>query len=512
MLRTVNRSMIGKIVTLAPNDDISSVRDRIEWARADRVVLVLALEKGARAWREIDFELIRRAETQFGCQIAIISSSLSQRQLAQSAGMITFRSIAQAVGRKWITNDNVEPIERTTPPRRFLPSTLRRFFPRRSWFRIGLRVLTALATVAIVGAAGLVLLPTAKVTLTASSQDISIIIPVTLDAQIDKVDVESRKVPAHRVDVVVEDTGTASTTGAKDIPSGKAKGTILLLNSLSTPFKVPRNTVVRTSSASVAIRFITLNDVEVPPVGRVEVAVQALEDGPGGNVPANQINRVEGMPSLAVRVLNPQATNGGGLETVHAVTLEDYKRARAAAMDKLLQTALNKMKLDPEVIRNGWYIIANTLFIADIQDETYDRFVTEQADEVKLNLRLQVAGLAVAPRDMDSVARTIIADKVPTGYSLLEVSTERGDVAEEGTGLLTEFFVTAHARAGARIDENEVKNLVRGRTIPDAQSALLQKFSLKGNPSITVGPDWLLRYTNRMPFVTLRIETTVRRE
>ncbi len=509
--------MIGKIVTLTADDDLAGARDRIEWSRADRVVLVLGASHahgahGAHKWREVDFDLIRRAGVEFGCEIAIVSSSLALRQLAGNAGLITFRTTAQAIGRKWIANGNVDPIERTTPLRRFIPDTLRRFFPRRNWFLIGLRLLMTLATVAIVSAAALVVAPTAKVTLTASSQDISTIIPVSLDAQIDKVDVESRRIPAHRIDVVVEDTGTASTTGAKDIPKGKAQGTVLFFNILATPFKVPQNTVVRTSSASVAIRFVTLSDVEVPPAGHIAVAVQALEDGPGGDVPANQINQVEGMPALAVRVLNSQPTSGGGIETVHAVTLEDYKRARAAAMDKLLQVALDKMMIDPEVIRNGWHVVPNTLFIADIQDETYDRFVTEQADEVKLNLRLQVAGLAVAPGDLDTVAKTVIADKVPTGYSLLDVSTARGDVAEEGTGLRTEFFITARARAGALIDENEVKKLVRGKTVADAQSALLQKFSLKGNPLITVGPDWLLRYLNRMPFVTLRIETAVNRE
>ena len=504
--------MIGKIVALAPEDDIAGIRDRIEWAQADRVALVLSHAKGARNLREIEFDLIRRIGNELGSEIAIVSSQFSQRQLASNAGLLTFRNIGQAVTRKWIANENVDHVARITARRHFKIGTLRRFFPRRNWFSIFFRLFLALGTATIVTGAGLVVVPSAKVTMTASSQDISMIIPVSLDAQIEAVDMESRKVPAHRIDVVVEDTGIASTTGAKDIAKGRSRGTGLFFNSLSTPFKVPKNTVVRTSSASVAIRFVTLSDIEVPPAGRLEVAVQALEDGPGGNVPANQINRVEGMPALAVRVLNPQPTNGGGIQTVRAVTLEDYNRAKVAAMDKLLLAARDKMMMDPEVARNGWFVVPNTLFIADIQDETYDRFVTEQADEVKLNLRLQVAGLAVAPGDLENVAQTVIIDKIPKGYSLLDVTTERGDVSEEGTGLRTEFFVTAHARAGAKIDENEVKKAIRGKTVADAQSTLLQLYSLKGNPSILVGPDWLLRYVNRLPFVTLRIETTVKRE
>ena len=70
----------------------------------------------------------------------------------------------------------------------------------------------------------------------------------------------------------------------------------------------------------------------------------------------------------------------------------------------------------------------------------------------------------------------------------------------------------AHGVAGAKIDENNVKWLIHGKTIAEAQSVLLQKLSLKGNPIISVEPTWLFNYTNRLPFITLRIQTQVKRE
>ena len=503
--------MIGKIIYLTPDDDPAGASDRIEWANADRVALVLP-PRPIHPWREIDFSHLFHAAQRLGCQVAVVSAHLVERQLAHDIGFITFRSVEQAVARRWVPNDDVEPIERQTPPRRFRPNSLRRFFSRRNYFLIGLRVIVALVTVAIVAGAALVIVPTAKVTLTASRQDISLIVPVTLDTQSDKVDTEAHTVPAQRVDVVVEDIASAPATGAKDIPTGKAKGVVILYNVLTTPYSVTKNTVVRTTSASVAARFVTLNDVQVPPGGQTQVPIEAIDVGPAGNAPANQINMVEGVAALAVKAINPEPTTGGGIETKRAVTLEDYARARAVLMDKLLQAALDKMKQDPEVTRNGLYVVPNTLFIADVQDETYDRFVTEQADEVKLDMRLQVAGYAVSPADLNTVARTILVDKVPSGFSLLEASTERGDVAEEGTGNRIEFFMVAHGVAGAEIDENEVKRLVRGKSISEAQSALLQALSLKGNPTISVEPDWLFQYTDRLPFITLRIQTQVKRE
>jgi hypothetical protein len=503
--------MIGKIINLEPDDDSAGVSDRIEWANADRIVLVMPA-KPVRPWREIDFALLYHAVQRSGCQVAVISDRLSDRRLAGDTGLITFRSVHQAVARHWIPSDAVEAIERQTAPRHFRPRTLRRFFPRRNYLLIGLRLLVTLATVAIVAAAALVIVPTAKVTLSASSQDISVIVPLVLDTQSSKVDVAAHTIPAQRIDVVVEDVAGTATTGAKDIPKGKARGTIVLFNVLTTPYTVTKNTVVRTTSASVAARFVILNSILVPAGGQAKVGIEALDEGPTGNVPANQINMVEGVAGLALKALNIDPTSGGGIITKHAVTLDDYQRARAALMDQLMLKALAKMQQDPEVTRNTLFVVPNTLFIADVQNETYDRFVTEQADNVSLDMRLQVAGYAVSPADLNAVANTVLVDKVPAGYSLLSSSMERGDVAEEGTGNRTELFIVAHGTAGAKIDENQVKWLVHGKSIADAQSALLQALSLKGNPVITVQPDWLFQYTDRLPFITLRIQTQVKRE
>lgn len=510
--------MIGRIVHVSPDDDAAGIRDRIAWANADRIVLVMAgeddvgIRRPTLRLREIDYALIKRAGDQHGIEIAVAHPDAKQRQIARQVGLVAFSRVEDAIRKAWIPSDEVEPIERRAPPRRFAPDSLRRFFPKRNWLAIGLRIIIALTALGTVIGAGLLAVPSARITLTASSQSLSTIVPVTLDARATQPDIAARIVPAQRVDVIVEDQFTTPATGAKDVPRFKSVGAVTFFNLLATPYVVPKNTVVRTSSASVAVRFVTLESVEVPGGGRADARIEALERGPGSNVPANQINRIEGMASLAVRVINQAPTSGGANETVRAVTEADYRRARNALRDRLVMQALDKMRQDPDVTANGLFVVPDTLFIADVQDETYDRFITEQADEVTLNMRLQMAGLAVSPAHLASVARQGLVSKVPEGFSLLSVSIERGDVAEEGTGTNTVFFMVARGVAGAEIDENLVKREVRGKTPGEAQSILLQKFALRSNPIIEVGPDWLTRYVNRLPLVTLRIATTVKRE
>ena len=50
--------MISKIITLAPADDVTGARDRIEWAQADCVVLVLPHGVNTYTWHEVDFALL----------------------------------------------------------------------------------------------------------------------------------------------------------------------------------------------------------------------------------------------------------------------------------------------------------------------------------------------------------------------------------------------------------------------------------------------------------------------
>src|SRR5690349_7849132 len=135
--------MIGKIITLAPEDDVAGARDRIDWAQTDRVVLVVPRASQAYSWREVDFALLRRASEQYGCEVAIVSPYWKQRRVAHDVGLVTFRNVEQAVRQHWLANEDVDPIQRMTPPRRFTLHTLRRFFPRRNWLLIGLRVLVA---------------------------------------------------------------------------------------------------------------------------------------------------------------------------------------------------------------------------------------------------------------------------------------------------------------------------------------------------------------------------------
>ncbi len=501
--------MIGRIIELAPEDDVAGAQDRLEWAAAQRVAFVLP--DGAR-WRELDLERIKRAGHRLGTEIAVISRDLKQRLAAREVGLQAFNTIDQATRQRWLPNQDVEAVRRIEPPRHFKPNSLRRFYGKRNPLRMALGVIATLAGIVVPIGAGLIFVPTAKIAMTASSQSIERIVPITIDSTVREIDLKNRVVPAERFDVVVEDRVAVETTGKRSISKFRAQGRVTLINKLSTPYLVPANTVVRTSGSSTPARFSTLAPVEVPPSGRAEVGVEAVDEGNIGNVAAGAINQVEGVPSLAVGVTNPGGTGGGGDETVRAVTQADLDRAKRQLREKLFAAAVEKMRTLPEVTNTGIYVVAETLFIADVQDESSDRFVSEQADIVNVSTRIQVAALAVSQSDLNTVARAVLEEQVPKGFSLLSARAVRGDSVEEDSGNAIKYFIVAKGTAGAQIDEAQVKKLVSGKTRAQAQTALLQEFEINSTPRISIEPAWWVRNVDRLPWITLRIETDIKRE
>ncbi|MCS7088549.1 MAG: baseplate J/gp47 family protein [Thermoflexales bacterium] len=502
--------MEGRVIYLDPAESPAGACDRLEWARAARVILVFP---ESLRWDELAFAQVQRAAERVGVLAAVVHPSHEQRAIANEVGLPAFENVESAKALPWRQPDHVSPLQRQAPPRRFAPNSLHRFFPP----PIGrARVLAraALAGIALVAVGALLLawLPSARITLNASSQLVHVIVPVTLDIRAAQVDFDSSVVPAQRIDVIVEEQMSTEATGRKDVPRFKATGKVVFFNLLTIPYVVPTNTVVRTTATNVPIRFLVTQAVEVPPAGRAEAPIEALEPGTQGNVGAGLINRVEGVAALAVTVSNPEPTQGGGNVTVRSVTEADMNRLRAALRRRLLERAEAAMREQPEVINSGLIILPETLFIADVQDETFDRFLTEQADQLTLNMRLQVAGLAVDPRDLNAIARRALERKVPQGFMLLDVIAVDAAVAEEGTGALTQLFVDAQGLAGANIDANEVRRLVRGLTLAEAQVTLLRRFSLTRSPQIEVQPSWFVRLTNRLPWIVTRIEARVLRE
>jgi hypothetical protein len=396
---------------------------------------------------------------------------------------------------------------------------IRREFPRLfRWLRGTLAVsVFVFGLLAPVGAAFL-FLPGARVVVTPSRMSRSAIARITVvvpppgqEDGLDEIDFEGQRIPGRRVSAEVGATATSAATGSADVPTSRATGTVVFSNLLAQDYTLGQGTAVRTS-AGTPVRFLTVGDVTVPPLGQAAIGIEAVEPGPQGNVDVGLINRVEGAASRAVRVTNPEATRGGGVSQVRAVTEDDRDALRRTVLTQLRSQGYQRVLERPEAdggLREGEYLIPGSVRVFQVLHETYDRFATEEAESVKVEMRVLVTGVVVDLGDAYNLAQHVLSRQVPEGYELLDVTYHPGLMGDNvlGNGTLT-FFVEADGVAEARVQGDELVRRVRGKPVEEGMTLLStaqrdDDLLIADVPEVEIWPEWA---SGRFPWLAWRIE------
>lgn len=501
------------MIELQPQDDLTSVCYRLASAQEGRIILVVPWDMRFLS-RELDFDLLRREVERRNLQVAIVSADPDRRQVAHGRGLPAFASVGEAETARVWRSQPLAPVE--PPPRRWWDEAIdfepRPVRPLASWFkwaRAGIRAVAFLLSLALVALTTYTVVPSAEVTLVPSRSEFVVIVPVSVDLEVEEIDLESRLIPARPVGDWFEGYLEVETSGLMDVFVGRATGTVIFTNLLAQDYTVPTGTIVRTSSTSYPIRFRTTADVIVPAGGQAAAPIEALEDR-GGNVAAFQINQVEGVAGSAVRVINPESTTGADPREARVVVQADYDRAADLLRHQLLEQAY--IVLAEDYLESTEILLHESLFVADVGKQAYDRFIGEQADAIGLDMRLLISGWAVDLDNAETVAYTVLSQHVPYGQELLDVQFAIGELAEEEVGLgAFTLFVTAHGTSNALLNTAEAASLIRGKRVADARESLLAEFPLAAEPRITLWPAWpeRLKWLERMPLIPLRISVRV---
>ncbi|MEE8391291.1 MAG: hypothetical protein V3S14_10925 [Anaerolineae bacterium] len=503
----------GSVVELQPQDDFFSVRHRLSWLDSGRVVLVIPWDMHFLSCG-LDFDLLRREAERRQLEVAVASADPERRTLARGCGFPAFATAKAAKEAKvWRSHSS----EQAEPPPRFWwdedvalqPHPVRPRARWLGWVRFGMHFVVFMLVLAILAGSAYAVVPSGVVTLVPAGREFSTIVPVSVTSDVETVDHTTRVIPARQLGAYVAGYAEIETTGTMSIISGRATGVVLFTNLLVQNYTVPAGTLLRTSSTGYPIRFRTTADVTVPAGGQATAPIEALGVGVG-NVGAFQINRVEGVAASAVRVINPEPTRGAEALDERVVTQADYDRVRRQLMRQLLDHAsvgeLNAL-LEPTEI-----LLRQSLRVESVPKESYNRFVTEQADTVGLEMQLLVSGLAVDVDNAETVAYVNLSSRLPPGYALVDAHFELGEVAEEdiGPGRFT-FFVTARGYAAVGLDADTAVDLVRGQPVAYAREQLLSKFPLAQDPQIVLWPEWpeRLKWLERLPFLPLRIRVQI---
>lgn len=509
------------ILTLEPFDDYPSVRDRLAFVQADRVLLVWPTGSTvATLRRKLDLVLIAREAARARMRLALVSHDATVIANAATLNISTFPSVQAATQGRWKKpRETAAPINRAALPLAPAAETL-----AREQFREAARRLRPIrvqsgnqrTTRAVVGivllvtlvAFSYILMPYAKVQVFLARDQLSATVKIIADPTIAIENISTGHIPATLVsNVIIERQGTTSTSGRADVPATIASGTIILTNQTPDPVSVPAGSIVSTF-ATVPARFRTLRDLVINGYGNAEVTIAAAPDsaGPIGNVDANLINRVEGNLIGKVAVRNPQATQGGTVRQQGIVTKLDQERLIGLVRDQIRTSAVADITLTPTQ-----FIAPGSIQILEEKPEwtTYSNFIGDASDTLTLTLKVRIQALVIDELPARKVAYAGLARQLANRQIVIDsVQYQRGRVEPADAKTMVAFLMTASGDAVNAVNADDLRNRLAGMNVNDARALFEREILLdpRRPPKIDVLPGFL----GRFPLLSVRIVVEVR--
>lgn len=483
-----------QIIYLEVDDDILVVRDRLRRAQARSVILVVPA--GCKALsRSLDLRLLRRQAAALDLRIALVSGSTGLRDLAADEGLPALPSLAMGRrvarrGGQWKVADQ--------PGFEGLVARIKRQGPRWWYWVVGPIVLAVVLGVLVWSTA--MVWPSATVHVSPAREPIGVSVWVEASMGTQAVDWGQMRMPARVVQVETVERDEIRTTGIANVATEKATGTVLFVNSTLRQVRVPVDTIVSTS-AGTPVRFRTTAPAVVDPRGRARVWIEALESGPGGNVPANRINRVEGGLAASVKVINDAGTGGGETEQAYRVTHGDKQQLR----DLLVEELIAKAHAEISAVLEDEFLPIQSMQVNPYSiRENYDHHVDDKSDTLALEMRGVVWGFAISRSVAEEIARRALSRQVRGGFELLPATVHVSRGEELDVGLETgdvRFVMEGVALMEAKIDTLLLQKAIRGQPIDQAVAYLAETLPVRATPALEVQPSWV----QRVPWLPFRI-------
>ncbi len=552
------------VVYLDIDDEITSAVARLRTSDDLRVLLVLP--PGSRiATSRINFRLLAREALEHGRKVAIATNEAGVRQIAASAGLQAYASVAEYEAATTRPDRPPEdepeaetqvlpgsragtPLEPEEPPsgregRVAIPasSTWSTWQPaigvrgadgprtggeptgarevRRRGVEVGsaapahrrrgrwLALLLVLAIAgALAGVGAFLLLPSATIAVTPRSEPLGPVrLSLVADPRIGRADPEKGIVPAERIEIPLRARGTFKATGV-EVSETTARGTVRF-QSENTVFDVAVPSGTRVSTAS-GIELATTVRVVVPKAsfaaGRTtrEAPVRAVAAGAGGNVAPGAITRLPAsLRESLITVTNPAATSGGSRTETRLVTRNDYDAA-VQALTRELPEELAAALEDPETVPGNLVLHPATASRGRVSAEPgASVLVGQRTDEFNLVVTAEGSVTAVDEGQLMPLILARLRDAVPESYQLFEDSISTAAKRPQVEGRTVRYAAEGSGEIWRPLDEAALREQVRGRTVPEARQ-ILERY---GSVVIETWPEYVGSITTLDPRLSLTI-------
>ena len=461
----------------------------MSWAKTPRILLIWP--KGERiALRPLDLKMLQRQARSLGATLGLVARDPRIRREAAVLGLPVFASPRAAQADLWPESrlPKFSKLRKSPADLRALRDEARPAQGR--WqahplVRVGFFALGVLAVLTLAA----LFLPHAGITLSPESKIQGLSIPVTADPALKLVYITGN-IPARATTLENAGSQQIPSTGATAVPESEAKGVARFRNLTASKIQIPLGAVVQTLGAA-SIRFVTTQEAEVAAgVGKtVDVPIEALGAGAGGNLEVDLIQAVEGPLGLSLSVTNPAPTSGGTSGQAAAPSPADRERLRRALMETLRAQARLEMlaSLPP-----GSLIFPDTLKDVIVLEEVYDPPAGEMGASLSLTMRVKFAAQYASGDDLSKLATLALAASLEDGFSAAPEAPAFHPIGipitdESGR---TSFQLQVERRVRRTVDARRVLSLAQGRRVESALVRLNEAFAFSSPPQIRMTPGW----------------------
>lgn len=291
---------------------------------------------------------------------------------------------------------------------------------------------------------------------------------------------------AKALTVEVSADKTKATTGTKRV-GDKAQGTVKIQNGTAAGIILKAGTILTAASD---FKFTTAQPASVSAAlspslpGTQTIDVFAYDIGAEYNLAKGESFKVANYPKAEVDATSTVDFSGGTSRNISAVSAEDQKSLEESLTTELLDNAKKKLA---EELSSEEILIDSSLFSTP-STRTFSHKVGDEADNLKLNLVLNVKSYSVLKKDLVDQAKKILDQNVPSGFVLnadqlqftFEANTSKTDQPLFPTRIVANFLPD--------IDRGVLVKQISGKSSSAVESYLFSAIPGFSRAEITLKP------------------------
>jgi hypothetical protein len=461
-----------ELIFLDPDDDLGTVRAKLESSPADDVFLVVP-RHAATLRTPLEYRILARLAHELSTDVTVVSADAGRRQLAHQEGLRTrrgyagVRHLAEAAG---APSGRLPQLPEWVP----LPSVTR---------LIVLIVLAALGLALAFGA-----LPVMQVTVTPASEAFQRELELTVDPAVRTADPAKGVLPGETLQDRFDLAGSVAATGQKAVGRDQARGEVVFSNGSGNAVTLPAKSVLVARNGA---RFLTDAELKVNPFsfGTARVGVTAEQGGIAGNLDVNQMATTD-PPIQGITVTNQKPITGGADRQAPAVAEGD----RAKLKEQLTLRAREQAVAQFAARGGAAKSMPPTMLQVKLESETYTPSVDTESDQLSGTMTVSASIVGWDNQGLNSLVQKMLLDLYGPRYDLPmnQLRLLPPEVLDAQNGHMR-VRVKADAMVVYIVDTAPVVAGLRGKTTDEARAFLGSQPGLADAPRIEISPSWAPR-------------------